>query len=111
MADRLKIADLLRSFVELFVNGKLRKPIWKFLSTAIMTLFHKLAEMKRDLIKNPRVRPITIGALICRFSVRAIHEEERHCIASSTFHPVFIRYNGKLLDDHFGVHSRIVVQP
>jgi hypothetical protein len=33
MANRPKSADMLRKFVELFANGKLPKPLWKFLST------------------------------------------------------------------------------
>jgi hypothetical protein len=33
--------------VELFVNGSLPKPLWKFLSFAIMIPFHKLSEIER----------------------------------------------------------------
>ena len=43
MANRPKTADLPKKFVELFANGKLPKPLWKFLSTTIMIPFHKLA--------------------------------------------------------------------
>jgi hypothetical protein len=64
IASRPKIAKILRSFVELFVNGKLPKPLWKFLSTAIMVPFHKHALVERDLLKDPRLRPIIIGALL-----------------------------------------------
>jgi hypothetical protein len=72
MANRPKTAQLLRMLVELFVKDKLPKPLWKFLSTAIMIPFHKLAQMERDLLKDPILRPITIGAVMCRFSVRAV---------------------------------------
>ena len=68
MANRPRTADLLRTFVELFANGKLPKALWKFLSTAIMIPFHKLAQAERDFVKDPRLRFITIGALLCRFS-------------------------------------------
>ncbi len=72
MANRPKIDDLPRKFVELFANGKLPKPLWKFLSTTNITLFHKLAQAERDLLKDPRLRPIIIGALLCRFSVHTV---------------------------------------
>ncbi len=72
MANRPKTGDLQRKFVELFANGKLPKALWKFLSTAIMIPFHKLAQAERDLMMDPRLRPITIGALQCRFSVRCV---------------------------------------
>jgi hypothetical protein len=45
-----KTTGFLRTFVELFVTGKIPKPLWKFLSTAIMTPFHKLAQMERGLL-------------------------------------------------------------
>jgi len=81
MANRPKTADLLRKFVELFSNGKLPKPLWKFLSTTIMILFHKLAQAERDLLKDPRLRPVTMGALLCRFSVRTVLRMHRKGIA------------------------------
>ena len=81
MANRPRTADLLRKFVELFVNGKLPKPLWKFLSTAIMIPFHKLAQVERDMLADPRLRPITIGTLLCRFSVRAVLRMHRKGIA------------------------------
>jgi len=40
-ANRSSTTDLLRKFVELFVNGKLPKALSKFLSSTIMILFHK----------------------------------------------------------------------
>ena len=72
MANRPRTADLLRTFVELFANGKLPKALWKFLSTTIMIPFHKLAQVERNPEMDPRLRPITIGALLCRFSVRCV---------------------------------------
>ncbi len=42
-ANRPSTTALLRTFVELFVNGRLPKALWKFLSSAIMILFHKLS--------------------------------------------------------------------
>ena len=81
MANRPKTADMLRKFVELFANGKLPKPLWKFLSTTIMIPFHKLAHAERDFLKDPRPRPITIGALLCRFSVRTVLRMYRKGIA------------------------------
>ena len=81
MANRPKIADLLRKIVELFASGKLPKPLWKFLSTTIMILFHKLAHAERDLLKDPRLRPITIGAILCRFCVRTVLRMHRKGIA------------------------------
>jgi hypothetical protein len=44
MTNRPKTAERLRKFVELFANGELSKPLWKFLSTTIMIPFHKLAQ-------------------------------------------------------------------
>jgi hypothetical protein len=43
MAGRPSTSGLLMKFVELFVNGTLPKPLWKFLSSAIIIPFHKLA--------------------------------------------------------------------
>ncbi len=43
MAGRPSTANLLRRFVELFVNGSLPKPLWRFLSSAIVIPFHKLS--------------------------------------------------------------------
>ena len=64
MAVRASTTALLRRFVELFVNGLLPKPLWNFLSSAIMIPFHKLAQMKRILLTDPSLKPITIGALL-----------------------------------------------
>ena len=74
MANRPKTAKLLRTFVELFVNGKLLKPLWKFISTAFMIPLYKLARMDRNLLKYPRLpdRNIPIGAYLCCSSVRMI---------------------------------------
>ncbi len=77
MDGQPKTVDLLRTFVEVFAKGKLPKPLWKFLSSAIMSPFHKLALIERDLLKDPRMRPITIGTLVCRFFVRAILRMKR----------------------------------
>jgi hypothetical protein len=82
MANRPKTADLLRSFIELFVNGKLLKPMWKFLSTAIVIPFHKIVQIERALLKDPRLRPITIGALLCGILVRVVLRMKRKCIAN-----------------------------
>jgi hypothetical protein len=60
IGNRPKTADLLRTFVELFANGKLPKPLWKFLSRSMMIPFHKLAQAERGLLKDPRLRLITI---------------------------------------------------
>jgi hypothetical protein len=81
MAGRPSTADLLRRFVELFANGSLPKPLWRFLSSAIMIPFHKLSRLERLLFTDPRLRPITIGALLCRFSVRAVLRMKRKGIA------------------------------
>ncbi len=53
----------------------------QFLSSAIMIPFHKLALFERGLLKDPRLRPITIGALLCRFSVRTVMRMKRKGIA------------------------------
>jgi hypothetical protein len=44
-SSRTSTVGLLRKFVELFVNGLLPKPLWIFLSSAIMIPFHKIAQM------------------------------------------------------------------
>ena len=46
-----------------------------------MIPFHKLAQAERDLIKDPRLRPITIGALLCRFSARTFLRMHRKGVA------------------------------
>jgi hypothetical protein len=46
-----------------------------------MIPFHKLAIIERDLLKDPRLRPITIGALLCRFFVRTVLRIKRKGIA------------------------------
>jgi hypothetical protein len=71
MVGRQSTAGLLRKFVELFVNGSLPKDLWRFLSSALMIPFHKLSQFERLLRSDPCLRPITIGALLCRFSIRA----------------------------------------
>ncbi len=81
MASRPKNAELLRTFVEMFANGKLPKPLKKFMSSAIMIPFHKLALIERDLLKDPLLRPITIGALLCKLSVRTVLRMKRKGIA------------------------------
>jgi hypothetical protein len=83
MAGRSSTAGLLRKFVELFANGLLPRPLWKFMSSAIMIPFHKLAEMERMLLADPKLRPITIGALLTRFSVRAVLRMKRKGIAEN----------------------------
>ncbi len=81
MARRPKTCEPLSAFAELFANGKLPKPLWKFLSSAIMIPFHKLALIERDLLKDPRLRPITIGTLLCKFSMRTVLLMKRKGIA------------------------------
>ena len=71
MVGRQSTAGLLRKFVEMFVNGSLPKDLWTFLSSALMIPFHKLSQLERSLRNDPSLRPITIGALLCRFSIRA----------------------------------------
>ena len=81
MAGRPSTTSLLMKFVELFVNGALKKPLWTFLSSAIMIPFHKLAQMERLLLTDSRLRPITIGAMLTRFSVRPLLRMKRKGIA------------------------------
>jgi len=81
MAGRPSTSGLLRKFVELFINGALPKPLWKFLSSTIMIPFHKLAQMERRLFADPRLGPITIGAMLTRFSVRSVLKMKRKGIA------------------------------
>ena len=69
-ASHTSTASLLRKFVELFLNGLHPKPLWMFLSSAIMIPFHKIAQMERLL--DPSLCPITIGAMLTRFSVRTV---------------------------------------
>jgi hypothetical protein len=71
-ADRPSAAFLLRKFVELFVNGIFPKPLCSFLYFAIMIPFHKVAQLERDLSQDPRLRPITIGSLLTRFSCKTL---------------------------------------
>jgi hypothetical protein len=71
MAGRQSTAELLRRFVELLVNGKLPVALRKFLSSAIMIPFHKLSQLERLMMSDPSLRTVTIGALLCRFSLRA----------------------------------------
>ncbi len=59
-----------RKFVELFVNGSLPKVLCRFLSSTIMIPFHKLSQLERLMLLDLSLRPITIGALLCRFSIR-----------------------------------------
>jgi hypothetical protein len=46
-----------------------------------MIPFHKLSQIKRLLLTDPRLRPITIGALLCRFSVKSVLKMKRKGIA------------------------------
>jgi len=62
--NRPSTATLLRKFVDLFVNGRLPKGLWKFLSSTIKIPFHKLARLERDVLSDPRLRPITIEILV-----------------------------------------------
>jgi hypothetical protein len=82
-ASRTSTANLLKKFVELFVNGLLPKPFWTFLSSAIMIPFHKIAQMERLLLSDPSLRPITIGALLTRLSVRTVLRMHRKGIAEN----------------------------
>jgi len=81
MVGRPKTSELLRTIVELFVNGKLPKPLWKFLSTSTTILFHNLALVERDLLQDPRMCPITIGALLCQFFFRKVQRMNRNGLA------------------------------
>jgi hypothetical protein len=72
MDGRSSTVGLLRKFIELFANGLLPRPLWKFLSSAIIIPFHKLAQMERLLLTDRRLRPITIGAMLTRFYVRSV---------------------------------------
>jgi len=71
-ANRPSTVALLRKFVELFVNGMLPKGLWKYVSSTIMIPFHKLAQLERDLLSDPRPRPIAIGSMLTRFSCRSL---------------------------------------
>ncbi len=51
------------------------------MSTAIRINFHKLVQMERDLLKDPKQNPITIEALLCRFSVHIVLKMKRKGIA------------------------------
>ena len=68
---------------KLFVNGLLPKPLWTFLSLAILILFHKIAQMERLLLSDPSLRPITIGAMLTWFSVRTVLRMHRKGIAEN----------------------------
>jgi hypothetical protein len=82
-ASRTSTANLLRKFVELFVNGLLPKPLWMFLSSAIMILFHKIAHMERLLLSDRSLRPITSGAVLTRFSVKTVLRMHRKWIVEN----------------------------
>jgi hypothetical protein len=69
--------------VELFVNGLLPKPVWMFLSSAIMIPFHKIAQMERLLLSDMSLRPITIGAMLTRISVQTVLRMHRKGIAEN----------------------------
>jgi hypothetical protein len=71
-ASRPSIAALLGKFVELFVNGRLPKGLWNVLFPAITIPFHKLAQLERDLLSDPRLRPTTISSMLTRFSRRSL---------------------------------------
>ena len=114
LVNRPKTAELLRYFVELFVNGKLPKPLWKFLSTAIMIPFHKLAQIERDALEDPRLRPINHhwSVALPLLSARSPKDEEdMHCRSPAFAQPAFIRDTGRCSDGHPGMHGRVEVQP
>ena len=48
-----------------------------------MIPFHKLSQMERLLFADPKLRPITIGALLCRFSVISVLRMKRKGIADA----------------------------
>jgi hypothetical protein len=81
--SRTSTTGILSKFVEFFVNGLLPKPLWKFLSSAIVIPFHKLSQMERPLLADPRLRPITIGDLLTQFSVRTVMRMHRKRIAEN----------------------------
>jgi hypothetical protein len=96
MASRPSTTNLLRKFVELFVNGILPEPLWKFLSFAIIIPFYTLAHMKRMLLADPSLIPITIGALLTHFSVRSVlrMQRKRYRQEPADFELIFIRSPG-----------------
>jgi len=68
---------------QVFSGSSFPRPLWKFMSSAIMIPFHKLAQMEHMLLADPKLRPITIGALLTRFSVRAVLRMKRKGIAEN----------------------------
>ncbi len=84
VANRPSTANIPRKFVKLFVNGLLPKPLWKFLSSAVMIPFHKLSQLERDLHSDPKLRPITLGSLLTRFSCRTLLRLNRKGVAGRT---------------------------
>ena len=48
-----------------------------------MIHFHKIAQMERLLLSDPSLRPITIGAMLTRFSVRTVLRMHRKGIAEN----------------------------
>ena len=48
-----------------------------------MIPFHKITQMELLLLSDPSLRPITIGALLTRFSVRAVLRMHRKGIAEN----------------------------
>ena len=115
-----------RACFELFVNGRLPKALWKFSFFVIMIPFLKLAQLKRDLLSDPRLRPITIGSLLTRLSCRSLlrlnkaGQAERmlrsnmfsygilggvqlvimRCIIALQCNPTFVRKEFDLVDAH-----------
>ena len=82
-ASRTSTTHLLRNCVGLFVNGFLPKPLWMFLFSAIMIPFHKITQMERLMLSYPSLRPITIGALLARLSVRTTLRMRKKGIAEN----------------------------
>ena len=54
-----------------------------------MISFHKLALVERDLLKDPKLRLITIGALLYRFSVCAFLKMKRKSITDRPYCPTW----------------------
>ena len=66
-AQRPSMASHLRKFTELFSNGALPKNHWTYLASALMYPFHKLMLEDRIDLKDPALRPVTVGSVLTRF--------------------------------------------
>jgi hypothetical protein len=104
VANRPSTIALLKKFAETFVNGILPKSLWKFLSSAIVNLFHKLSYwLERDLHSNPRLRHITIGTLLTRFTCITLLRLNRKGLAKRTLRSTYFSF-----EIHDGVQQVIL---